>query len=171
MILFQPVDSFKTLKTAFTLSILFIDSPTFFGQSQPDTTDILGLVKRDNYKELNKFQRDSSVTIWQEVFFNDPYKIDEEYEHTLVINISDEKSISKGKTFDLTDDSSLVKCRYQRISPWNWSERSTSIMGKLTIVSMTKQRLELAFDLMVIENKKGIYIYKGNRIVRKTKPV
>ena len=144
---------------------------TLFGQNSIDTTSVLNLHTKTNYKEANKFWRDNGIILYQEVAFNDPNIIDDEYSQILSISILDSAIIAGQRIFDLANDSTILRCTYDRLSPWNWSKRNVRTVGHFKIISLTKTRIETEFDLTVTEQGKGIYVYQGKRIFKKSKPV
>ena len=156
----------------FLLTIFPFFVPQFlFGQNSIDTTSVLNLHQKTNYKEANKFWRDNGIVLYQEVVFNDPNVIDDEYSQMLSISILDSAILAGQRFFDLTSDSAIVKCSYDRLSPWNWSKRNVRIVGHLKIILVTKNRIETEIDLVVTEQDKGIYVYRGKRLFKKSKPL
>jgi hypothetical protein len=151
------------------LSLFF--TQTLFGQNSIDTTQVLKLYQKANYKETNKFWRDNGIILYQEVVFNDPNVIDDEYEQVLSISIYDSAITAGQRFFDLVNDSLIVKCTYDRLSPWNWSKRNVRFVGHFKIISFAKNRIEIEFDLTVTETGKGIYAYQGKRLLKRSKPL
>jgi hypothetical protein len=158
------------------MRLLIIILPLFvtqilFGQNSIDTTSVLSLQQKTNYKEASKFWRDNDIVLWQEVTFNDPNIIDDEYSQILSISILDSAIVAGQRLFNLVNDSAIVKCTYDRLSPWNWSKKIIKTVGQLKIISLTKNRIETEFDLIITEQGKGIYIYQGKRVFKKSKPL
>jgi len=141
------------------------------GQNTNDTTQVLELKELKDYSEDNFFWRDSGITLRQETTFNDPKVIDEEFTELLTMRLSPAINLKTAETFDLIRDSALIKCTYNRLSVWNWSEKKTSIVGQITVLSTTKRKIELRLDITVTEMDKGVHVYSGTRLFKKSKPM
>ena len=169
----MPAIKFRHLQFLPTiLSVFFSFSAlTAAGQNKNDTIQVLELRELKNYSEGNFFWGDSGITLRQETTFNDPKLIDEEFTQLLTMRLSPAINLTAGKTFDLIRDSALIKCTYDRLSVWNWSEKKTSIVGQITVLSTTKRKIELRLDITVTEMNKGVHVYSGTRLFKKSKPL
>jgi hypothetical protein len=150
------------MKYLIQILALFI-AANLFGQNGSDTSSVLALKKIKHYKELNKFWLTNELIIRQEVAYNDPNRIDDEYSQVLEITIADTGVLGKQQNFDLVKDSAFIKCRYSRDSPWNWSTKNWRLVGKIKILSFCIKTIELAFDVVVSDNGKNFQIYRGMR--------
>ncbi|HWJ27451.1 MAG TPA: hypothetical protein VNS32_12980 [Flavisolibacter sp.] len=154
------------------ISTLFICSALIsLGQDKVDTTRLLELNQAKNYKEGNYFWRDSFITVLQELAYNDPKIIDEEFSQYLTIRFLQKPYLENNKSFDVVKDSNLIKCSYDQISVWRWSEKKTLISGQVKVISTKRRTIELEFNLTVTEPGKGIYLYRGIRRFKKSTPV
>jgi hypothetical protein len=142
-----------------------------FGQNTSDKTEVLELIKNSNYQERNKFWHDSGITLRQEVAYNDRHIIDEEYSQLLTIKFLDVAKMTDQRIFDAVKDTSIIRFFYARLSVWNWSEKKTKIEGQVKLISKSKTKIELEFNIRVIEPGKGSYVYNGKRKFRKSKPL
>jgi hypothetical protein len=141
------------------------------GQSRADTIEVLELRQVKNHFERNRFWSDSIITLRQQVTFNDPGIIDEEFTQLLTIKLFQQINKTDRKVFDVVKDSSLISCSYDRLSVWNWSEKKTVRTGQVRVISAGKRAVVLKLDLTVHEPGKGTYIYRGVRKFTKTKPL
>ena len=150
------------------LTILLSELTAFcFGQ----TTYVLNLKKKNYFSEKNQFYFDSSLKVIQEVSYDRPNVVDENYSLILSINIKDISKATLKNNLDLTKDTNLITCHFDILSVWNWEEEKTSINGSINIVSYTTAKIEVKFNIVVIELRNNrTYIYKGTKTF-KNKPV
>jgi|GEM_PF-4998689 len=158
-------------KKTYILSLFIALAPYTFGQTKGDTIRVLELKEKNNYKEINKFWSKADFTALQEVAYNEPTMIDEEFTQVLLINFLQEPKMLDKRLIDIESDTASIQCSFRRLSVWNWSGTRNSIAGKIRIVSITRRTIELEFDLIVTEPSRNIYIYKGKRKFKKSKPL
>jgi hypothetical protein len=161
------IKDFMTSKIKTLLAAILL-SGICFGQ----ITNALRLKEKRYYAEKNTFSSDTTVNLRQEVCYNKPGVIDEEYCFILNIIISDTLKAKQLKKIDLAKDSSIIKCTWDLLSVWNWEDESTTISGIVTIVSWTKKAIEVDLNVEAYDNRhKEGYSYKGRRRFSKTKNV
>ncbi|GAO43217.1 hypothetical protein FPE01S_02_03210 [Flavihumibacter petaseus NBRC 106054] len=142
------------------------------GQSQDKVIDIFQLKQTSFFKETNSFKSDSTFTIRQKVFYNEPYKKDEEYSHLLTITIFDNSKLDSTNTFNLEKDASAITCSYDKSSVWNWHAEKTSISGQVTIISKTAKKAKLKFEITVLDSSHQTkLVYTGIRTFNRVKTI
>jgi hypothetical protein len=136
-------------------------------KSQP--VYVLSLKDQEYFSEKNTFSFKKPTTLVQEVSFNVPGALDEEYWITLTLKIVD---TGKAKQFRVVNlrDTSVIKCEFNWQSPWHWEKRETTISGSIMIISWTRTFIEAGLDIEVFDyNFKRSYIYTKKRIFSKAK--
>lgn len=130
-------------------------------------TDVLTLKDGKYHSEQNIL--DKNFTLVQQVLYDVPGSIDEEYNLLLYISFPDAPKARQLKTLDVKD-SSLIKVRFDIFSVWNWEEENTATSGHITILSWTSTSVRVNFDLIVQDNRrKREYVYRGTRTFIRTK--
>lgn len=148
------------------ISKLAISLLCFFlaGTSAGQSENILKLKKKPYYSERNHYSSDSSVALIQEVCYNKPKTVDEEYCVILKLQFIDPLKAKELKTLTIGKDSSIVQCSFDFQSVWNWEDEKTSISGSIQLLDWTKTAVKLRLDLQILDHsRKKIYSYEGIR--------
>ena len=165
-ILIQPVQMKISISLMLPLIFGFITVTNIPHQSANN----LDLIKNKYYKELNTFnynKYDSVFHLTNEISFNEPGKIDEEFSHNLFFEFKG--PVSKGVNFNLINDSVTVKSRYDYLSVWNWGEEKADISGTITILEWDKKKIQIFMDIKVfLPEVEKTYQYLGKRNFNKT---
>jgi len=161
--------NFLQLKKTILLTLLIANTLAALAQTKVDSIYVLELKNKTNYTERNHFWVDSTITLQQEVFYDDPKIIDEESTQIFTIHYPHKSEVVNKAIFDIPNDSSLIKCSYQRLSPWNWFKKELPIKGQIRIINSTKKEIKIEFNLTVVEHKKLICIYRGIRVFKLSK--
>jgi len=149
------------LKGKILTALLILLSQFSFGQ----TVNALKLKDKRNYTEKNQFFSDSMVIFAQNIRYDKPSVSDDAYSQVFSFTILDSTKAKEKKELNLTADSLIIKPWFGIKSAWP-SDRSItySINGFLKIVSWAYSKIEIAFDVSVLDLKTNrIYIYKGKR--------
>lgn len=136
-------------------------------KSQP--INVLRLKDQDHYSEKNILFLKYPTTLTQEICYNKPNVIDEEYCMILALTIIDTAKAMQLQWLNLRD-TSAIKCVFDWQSVWQWQDRETSISGRVKIISLTNDSIEVEFDIEVFDyNFKRTYIYNKKRAFLKRK--
>lgn len=136
-------------------------------RSQP--VNVLSLKDQAHFSERNTFSSENYTILVQEVNFNVPRALDEEYWITLSLTIIDTAKAMRSQWLSLRD-TSAIKCVFDWTSAWLWQDRETAISGRVKINSWTKESIEADFDIEVFDyNFKRSYIYNKKRTFLKAK--
>jgi hypothetical protein len=144
------------------LTVLFILLSQFsFGQ----TVNALKLKGKKYFTEKNHFYTDSVITFAQNIRFDQPLVFDEAYSQIFSFTILDSTNAKEKKELNLITDLSIIKSWFAIKSAWPSDPRiKYSISGLLKIVSWTYTKIQIAFDVSILNLKSNrIYNYKGNR--------
>jgi hypothetical protein len=148
---------------AIILSSLFLlIVSTGWTQTTADTLKLLDFGRNKNFTERNKFRIGSPIILTQEINYNDPNSIDEEYSKLLTITI-DAKSFRSKQFFDIVRDSALIKCYLQKTSVWNWDGTKSVVSGSLQILRANTREIEVSLNVLVVKEDKDIMLYRGVR--------
>ena len=154
-------------KNASSRTTSLAELSSMLAKSQP--VNVLSLKDQEHFSEMNTFSSGKHITLTQEVNFNIPRALDEEYWITLNLTIFDTAKAKQLQWFYLRD-TSAIKSVFGWRSAWLWQDRETSISGRVRIISWTKDSIEVEFDIEVFEyNFRRSYIYDKKRTFLKAK--
>jgi hypothetical protein len=111
-----------------------------------------------------------------DVTYDKPDVFDEEFTHSLTIELVDTAALKKGKIFNVAIDTSVVKCQYMNRNHSNLltilsqPERFPSTMiGTIKVINWNNNEIEFEFDIAVKEGtRKGFLFYQGTKTLRYT---
>ncbi|MGG9963729.1 hypothetical protein [Ferruginibacter sp. SUN106] len=142
------------------------------GNCFAQTTKVLQLKNKINFTERNTLLPDTGFILEQEVWYDLPNSIDEEYGLVLTINIKDTLRAKQLKPIDVNKDSNVIQCNWSQRSAWNWKKDGIKIKGTIRIISFTKTTVTAELKLTVTDyrfNHRIIYLYSGTRTFAKEK--
>jgi hypothetical protein len=113
------------------------------------------------YKENSIITSDSIFELYQNVCYNRPGVIDEEFCYVLTLKIIDTSAAKTKGILDLQADTLIVKAGYGIFSVWNWSDENNKVSGQIEIIKWDKNEVVLreniqANDFSRKETKKFI---------------
>jgi hypothetical protein len=150
------------------LSLLIFCAGNCFAQ----TTKVLQLKNKINFTERNTLLTDTGFILEQEVWYDQPNSIDEEYKLVLTINIKDTSKAKQLKTIDVNKNSSVIQCNWSHRSAWNWKKDGIKTEGTIRIISLTKTAVIAELNLKITDyrfNHTIVYVYDGTRTFTKEK--
>lgn len=130
-------------------------------------TNLLTYKHKKYYKDNSIITSDPTFKLYQNVCYNNPGVIDEEFCYYLTLKFIDTTSAKTKMIIDLQTDTLIVKAGYGIFSVWNWSDENNKVSGQIEILKWEKNEITLnenvkAVDLRRKETKKfvGTRTYK-----------
>jgi len=161
------------LRLAITGIAIASSSIVSFAQKQ-----ILQLEKTPNYRSESYLRSGMNIpdrhpVLVYDVTYDKPDVFDEEFTHSLSIELVDTAALKKGKVFNVAIDTSVVKCGYMNrnhtnlITLLSQPERFPSTMiGTIKAVNWNNNEIEFEFDIAVKEGtSKGFLFYQGQKTI------
>ena len=126
--------------------------------------NVLTYKKRQYYSENSIITSDTIFKLYQNVCYNKPGVIDEEFCYYLKLIFFDTTAAKAKKTLDLQTDTDIVKAEYGIFSIWNWSNESNKVFGQIEITHWDSNNVTLKENLVVTDyRRKGNKKFKGTR--------
>jgi len=113
------------------------------------TTHLHRLKNHPNFSERSVITSDSVKTLVQDVLYNRPGVIDEEYSYMLRYKLIDTTAAKEKRILDLSKDTSIVKTQYFLASVWNWSEPNNLVSGTIEVVHWETNKIILKQNVYV----------------------
>lgn len=127
--------------------------------------NLLTYKRKQYYSESSVISRDSVLTLYQNVCFNIPNMMDEEFCHTLKLSFTDTLAAKTKKVLDLEKDTALVKAQYSRFSVWNWDSENNQLKGRVEILTWDSSGILLKEKVMVYDyRRKTTRRFTGTRL-------
>ena len=132
------------------------------------TTNILHLKYKKNYREVNAISLDTTTIISQSVAFNIPRVIDEEFWYLLTFEIKDTVAVKRIRLVNLATDTTIIKTKYDFISPWNWENENYTLSGTIQIIKWTDGEVRLRQKIKIYDLRRNETIrFFGKRTFKK----
>jgi hypothetical protein len=126
--------------------------------------NILNLKHLPFYKESSIFSRDPIYTLTQEVTYNKPGTVDEEYSYDVKFVFMNGSEAKLKKVLDLSMDTAIVKSYFSFNSVWNWLDpEDFNFVGTIEILDWQKNKITLKEDFFITTRNKPKLKYKGIR--------
>lgn len=129
----------KLILTYFILTIL----------TSCSQTNLLTYKHKKYYKENSIITNDSIFKLYQNVCYNRPRVIDEEFCYGLTLKFIDTSAAKTKRTLDLQADTLIVKAGYGIFSVWNWSDENNKVSGQIEIIKWDKNEVILRENIQV----------------------
>jgi hypothetical protein len=122
------------------------------------------------YKEHSGIITDSIFKLYQNVRYDRPNIIDEEFSYTLSLTFLDTTAAKAKKNLNLATDTLIVKSRYGVFSIWNWEgEEKTKVTGRIKIIAWDKNAIKIKETIFVSDEiRKETKKYKGIRTFKRS---
>lgn len=124
-------------------------------------TNLLTYNYQKYYEENSIITSDSTFKLYQNICYNKPGVIDEEFCYYLTLKFTDTTAAKTKRILDLQTDTLIVKAGYGIFSVWNWSDENNKVSGQIEILKWDKDEVILkekvqATDYRRKETKKFI---------------
>ena len=121
--------------------------------------NILNYKSQQYYEEYNTIESDSIFKLSQNICYNKPGLIDEEFCYCLTLQFTDIAVAGPKKILNLFKDTATIISRYRINSIWNWDDENNKITGKVRKVKWSKDEITLKENVTVTD-------YRRNKIKR-----
>ena len=139
-------------------------------------TNLLAYKDSTYYKESSIIQTYKShskneLILYQEVCYNEPVIIDEEYCYTLKLIFLDKENIKLDLVLNLANDTSIIKCEYGVLSGWSLNyDNNIQISGQIEIIEWGKKRITIKENIIVYDKRKNTKrVFVGTRTFTRQK--
>jgi hypothetical protein len=127
-------------------------------------TNLLTYKHKKNYKEKSIITSDPNFKLDQNVCYNRPAVIDEEFCYHLTLKFIDAAAAITKRILDLQADTLMVKAGYGTVSVWNWSDENSKVTGQIEILKWDKDEIILKENIRVIDlRRKETKRFMGTR--------
>ncbi len=137
--------------------------------------NVLTLKDSTNYNENNIILRDKKITknkftLSQEINYNEPGSVDEEFSYTLTLVFPEPEAANTKKTIDLSSDTTLVQSSYGVFSVWRWNNEKCKISGQIEIVDWNKNSITIKENISIyVAYRNETITFIGTRTFKKKK--
>jgi hypothetical protein len=150
--------------------LIFTFTP-LFGLTQGKESYQLQYKDKLNYTETNHFLTDSIWRVQQTVTYDEANTFDEQTWTTLEIQIKDTNAFLQRRILDFSDHSLVAKHDFTVSNVWFSDPDSTSITGRVQLLSITPEGISLKLNLTVTSLKThNRFTYTGERMFYKFDP-
>ena len=101
----------------------------------------------------------NKFTLYQDIGYNSPGVIDEEFSYTLNLIFLDLATAKTKKKLDLTRDTAIIRSKYGVFSVWNWDDEDNKVSGQIEIITWSKRSVTI---------KENVFIYDVRRNEKRT---
>lgn len=129
------------------------------------STNVLMLKYRRHFYEHDSVHS-APLVLEQDVQFNDPRIIDEEYTHSLEITFHDTAAAKRKKVLNLNKDTAIVTVSYENISVWNWFSNYNIVGGTIKILKWKQHKIVLEENLTARGYADRKVRYRGRKTFR-----
>lgn len=130
--------------------------------------NVLTYKHRKFYNEKSIIKNDTPFTLNQNVCYNRPDIIDEEFCYDLTLIFLDTALAKTKKILNLATDTLILKSQYGRFSVWDWEEENNKVSGQIEIISWDKTTVTLKEKIFISEfGRKKSKIFKGTRTYKR----
>jgi len=122
------------------------------------------------FEEKSIISKNEENVLFQQICYDKPRVIDEEYCHNLKITFLDLDKAKSKKIIDIKTDTSIVKFNYGIFSIWNWSDEKNEITGTIEILDWGKEEVQLKENILINDirrNRKRVLQGRRKFIKRK----
>jgi hypothetical protein len=131
-------------------------------------TNLLTYKHKKYYSENSIITSDSVFKLYQNVCYNRPGVIDEEFCHELTLTFLDTTAAKIKKILNLATDTLIVKSHYGIFSVWNWDDENNKVSGQIEIINWSNDGITLSENIITNDQRrKEIKKYKGTRTFNK----
>jgi hypothetical protein len=131
-------------------------------------TNLLRYRHKKHYKENSIITSDTTFKLYQNVCYNRPGVIDEEFCYELTLTFIDTVAAKTKKILNLATDTSIVKSRYGIFSVWNWEDENNKVTGQIEIIAWDKNSVTLKENIFASDyRRKETKNYKGTRTYKR----
>jgi len=131
-------------------------------------TNLLTYKHKKYYKENSIITSDSTFKLHQNVCYNRPSVIDEEFCYDLTLKFIDTTAAKTKRIIDLQADTLIVKAGYGVFSVWNWSDENNKVSGQIEILKWDKNEVTLKENIKVIDfRRKETKKFVGTRTYKR----
>lgn len=128
------------------------------------SSNVLTYKNRQHFKENSIITSDTIFKLYQNVCYNKPRVIDEEYCYYLKLTFLDTTAAKTNKTLDLQTDTNIVKAEYGIFSVWNWNNENNKVSGRIEITLWDKDKVTLKENIVATDyRRKESKKFKGIR--------
>jgi hypothetical protein len=131
-------------------------------------TNLLTYKNKKYYYENSIITIDSIFKLFQNIRYNRPGVIDEEFCYCLTLNFIDTTAAKTKRIIDLQMDTSIVKVGYGIFSVWNWSDENNKVSGRIEIVKWDKNQVILKENIKAVDfRRKETMKFVGTRTYKR----
>ncbi len=131
-------------------------------------TNLLTYKHKKYYKENSIITNDSIFKLYQNVCYNRPRVIDEEFCYELTLKFIDTSAAKTKRTLNLQADTLIVKASYGIFSIWNWYDENNKVSGEIEIIKWDKNEVVLRENIKANDfNRKETKKFVGTRIFKR----
>ncbi len=122
-----------------------------------------------HYHEQSIITSDSVFTLYQNINYNVPHIIDEEFSYELTFQFKDSLAAKNKKYLNLATDTGLVKTNYDIFSVWSWDAQKSAVTGEIEILKWNKNEVVLKENVTVKDftNNETKHYRGTRRFIRK----
>ena len=125
-------------------------------------TNLLNYKYRIHYEENSIITSNTTFTLYQNVCYNRPGTIDEEFCYDLTLTFLDTTAAKTKKILNLETDTLIIKSRCGKSSVW-FDSGNNKVTGQIEICVWDKNAVTLKENIYA----SGIGCYKGTRTYKK----
>ena len=132
--------------------VFFAGLGTALGQRD---TNLLTYKDSIYYSEKSIITSAREFTLYQDIYYNVPGTIDEEFVYTLTLVFIMPKLVHKRRVLDLASDTAIVKSKYGVFSVWNWSDENNLVSGRIEILEWRKRKVTIKENISVWDKRRN----------------
>ena len=109
------------------------------------------------YKHIKYFNENNIITsgstfeLYQNVCYNRPGVIDEEFCYDLTLKFIDTTASKTKRILDIQLDTLILKASYGISSIWNWSDENNKVSGQIEILKWDKNEVILKENILAVD--------------------
>ena len=131
-------------------------------------TNLLTYKHKKYYKENSIITSDSTFKLYQNVCYNKPGVIDEEFCFDLTLKFIDTTAAKTKRILDLQSDTLIVKAGYGIFSVWNWSDENNKVCGRIEILKWDKDEVIVKENIQAVDfRRKETKKFVGTRTYKR----
>ena len=142
-----------------SIALLLIFQLQIIAYGQKDTINLLTLKDQTDYYEFNEIVSKKPVSLHQEILYNEPGVIDEEFWYEMRFTFNNDSLPLIQSVINLETDTSIMDFRFEICSVWNWegSDKDTNyyVSGEIEILSWNKKTITLRENIIVHDKRKN----------------
>jgi hypothetical protein len=129
---------------------------------------LLSYKHKKYFKENSIITSDPTFKLYQNICYDRPGIIDEEFCYSLTLRFIDTTAARTKRILDLQTDTLIVKAGYEIFSIWNWSEENNNISGQIEILKWDKNEVLLKENIKAVDfRRKETRKFAGTRTFKR----